>query len=45
MIKRKIEIAFLVVAAMFACFVNPAFAAPLDILEFKKTQLSQNEQD
>jgi len=45
MIKRKIEIAFLVVAAMFACFANLAFAAPLDILEFKKTQLSQNEQD
>lgn len=45
MIKRKIEIAFFVVAAMFVCFANPAFAAPLDILEFKKTQLSQNEQD
>lgn len=45
MIKRKIEIAFLVVAGMFACFANPAFAATLDILEFKKTQLSQNEQD
>lgn len=45
MIKRKIEIAFLVVAGMFAGFANPAFAATLDILEFKKTQLSQNEQD
>lgn len=36
MIKRKIEIAFLVVAGMFACFANPTFAAPLDILVFKK---------
>lgn len=45
MIKSKIEIAFFVVAGIFTCFANPAFAAPLDILEFKKTQLSQNEQD
>lgn len=44
MIKRKIEIAFLVVAGMFACFANPTFAATLDILEFKKDQLSQTEQ-
>ncbi|WP_336166516.1 hypothetical protein [Acinetobacter sp. 161(2023)] len=45
MIKSKMEIAFLVAAGMFACFAQPAFAAPLDILEFKKTQLSQNEQE
>ncbi|WP_111856215.1 hypothetical protein [Acinetobacter oleivorans] len=45
MSKSKIEIAFLVIAGIFACFAKPAFAAPLSILEFKKTQLSQNEQE
>ena len=43
MIKRKIEIAFLVVAGMFACFANPAFAATLDILEFNITQLGRHD--
>ncbi|EOQ65523.1 hypothetical protein F935_00102 [Acinetobacter calcoaceticus ANC 3811] len=45
MSRSKIEIAFLVIVGMFACFAKPAFAAPLSILEFKKTQLSQNEQE
>lgn len=44
MIKRKIEIAFLVVAGIFTCFANPTFAATLDILEFKKDQLPRTEQ-
>lgn len=41
MIKSKIEIAFLVIAGMFACFAKPAFAAPLSILEFKNTIKSE----
>jgi len=45
MIKSKVQITLLVVAGMFACFANSAFAAPLNILNFKKTQLSQSEQE
>lgn len=44
MLNNKIHISGLILTVSFSCFSSSIFAAPLQILEFKKGQLSQVEQ-
>ena len=45
MLNHKIHLRGLILTVSFSCFSSSIFAAPLQILEFKKAQLSQIEQD
>ncbi|MBQ1494670.1 MAG: hypothetical protein IIZ37_07330, partial [Acinetobacter sp.] len=44
MLNNKIHLSGLILTVSFSCFSSSIFAAPLQILEFKKGQLSQVEQ-
>ena len=44
MLNNKIHLSRLILTVSFSCFSSSIFAAPLQILEFKKGQLSQVEQ-
>ena len=44
MLNHKIHLSGLILTVSFSCFSSSIFAAPLQILEFKKGQLSQVEQ-
>ena len=44
MLNHKIHLRGLILTVSFSCFSSSIFAAPLQILEFKKGQLSQVEQ-
>lgn len=44
MLNNKIHLSGLILTVSFSCFSSSVFAAPLQILEFKKGQLSQVEQ-
>ncbi|MCY6413684.1 hypothetical protein QTA56_16350 [Acinetobacter sp. VNH17] len=45
MIKNKTIFGYIMLAGILGCLATSAFAAPLQILEFKKAQFSQTEQD
>ncbi|MDH0030632.1 MULTISPECIES: hypothetical protein [unclassified Acinetobacter] len=45
MVKNKMIFGYVMLAGILGCLATSAFAAPLQILEFKKVQLSQTEQD
>jgi hypothetical protein len=45
MIKNKMVFGCVIVVGILGCLATSSFAAPLQILEFKKAQLNQTEQD